>query len=161
MSIFFSYILHEIEILKNCMILFISLNLLKKINPVETSCDIIVIYLNLLLIFVSIWLDNFLGMENAFIQTKEHRHYFERMRSIANNLLNDFPFFFLNSTTFIIIMWYISRMICSLITISTQHWKVKLMCISYLYILVTMEFHYFSHVFLFQFKTITLRICFF
>lgn len=91
------------------------------------------IYLNLLLIFVSIWLDNFLGMENAFIQAKEHRHYFERMRSIANNLLNDFPFFFLNSTTFIIIMWYISRMICSLITISTHHWKVKLMCISYLY----------------------------
>lgn len=73
---------------------FISLNLLTKINPVETSCDILVIYLNLLLIFVSIWLDNFLGMENAFIQAKEHRHYFERMRSIANNLLNDFPFFF-------------------------------------------------------------------
>lgn len=31
-------------------------------------------------------------MENSFIKANKHRHYFERMRSIANNLLNNFPF---------------------------------------------------------------------
>lgn len=31
-------------------------------------------------------------MENSIIKANKHRHYFERMRSIANNLLNNFPF---------------------------------------------------------------------